>query len=41
MDRDQDNDVENTTPTQSDKSTLFPAIYSTSCPVALMPLSYD
>lgn len=41
MDRDQDYDVKNTTPTQSNKSTLFPAIYSTSCPVALMPLSYD
>ena len=30
MDRDQDYDVQNTAPTQSIKSTLFPAIYSTS-----------
>ncbi len=41
MDRDQDYDVQNTTPATSNKPTLFPTVYSTSCPVTLMPLSYD
>jgi Flp pilus assembly protein TadG len=41
LDRDQDHDVKNTAPSQSTKATLFPAIYSTSCPQALMPLSDD
>jgi Flp pilus assembly protein TadG len=41
MDRDQDYDVQDTTPTTTIKATLFPAEQSTSCPVSLMPLSYD
>lgn len=41
MDRDQDYDVLNTAPVTSNKSTLFPAIYSTTCPVAMMGLSYS
>ena len=41
MDRDQDYDVQNTTPDQKTPGTLFPAIYSTSCPVALLPLTDD
>jgi Flp pilus assembly protein TadG len=41
MDRDQDYDVLNTAPVTGNKSTLFPAIYSTTCPVAMMGLSYS
>ncbi|MEX0751377.1 MAG: pilus assembly protein [Xanthobacteraceae bacterium] len=41
MDRDQDYDVLNTTPTDKNKSTLFPATYDKDCPETLMTLSYD
>lgn len=41
MDRDQDYDTLNTTPTASDSKTLFPADQWSSCPVELIPLSYD
>jgi len=41
MDRDQDYDVLNTTPTTSNKSTLFPAIYNPNCPAPMIGLSYD
>ncbi len=41
MDRTQDYDVKNTTPSESVRSTLFPAVFSTWCPTSLMPLSYD
>ena len=43
MDRDQDYDTQNTTPVNSNKSTLFPAIYTGSdpCPVSMMGLSDD
>jgi len=41
MDRDQDYDALNTTPTTSNKSTLFPAVYDKSCTESLMALSYD
>ena len=41
MDRDQDYDVKNTNPTTSNKSTLFPAVYNSACPVPVMGLSYD
>jgi Flp pilus assembly protein TadG len=41
MDRDQDYDVDNTAPTVSNKSTLFPAIYNPTCPAPVMGLSYD
>jgi hypothetical protein len=38
--RNQDHDIKNTTPTSS-SSTKFPAEQHSSCPVALMPLTYD
>ena len=41
MDRAQDYDTKNTTPTTSNTSTLFPAEQYSSCPVAMMGLSYD
>lgn len=40
-DRTQDYDVLSTTPTATNASTLFPAVYYKSCPESLMPLSYD
>jgi Flp pilus assembly protein TadG len=40
-DRDQDYDTKNTAPTTSNSSTLFPAEQWSSCPVQLMPLSYN
>jgi Flp pilus assembly protein TadG len=40
-DRDQDYDTKNTAPVASNSSTLFPAEQWSSCPVQLMPLSYD
>jgi Flp pilus assembly protein TadG len=40
-DRDQDYDTKNTAPVSGNKPTLFPAEQWASCPVALMPLSYD
>ena len=40
-DRDKDYDVLNTAPTTSIKSTLYPAVFASSCPVAMMGLSYD
>ena len=39
MDRDQNNDVQNTMPTVT--GTDFPAHQASACPTALMPLSYD
>jgi len=39
MDRDQDNDVKNTTPKTGTKSTLFPALYSKYCPAPIVPLT--
>lgn len=41
MDRDQNYDTLNTTPTTSNSQTLFPAEQWSSCPVELMPMSYD
>jgi Flp pilus assembly protein TadG/uncharacterized glyoxalase superfamily protein PhnB len=42
MDRDQDYDVKNTTPSTTNTSTLFPAEqYEEYCPAAMMPLSYN
>ena len=41
MDRDQSYDVSNATPTSSNPSTMFPALYETNCPTSIMPLSYD
>jgi uncharacterized membrane protein YgcG len=41
MDRDQDYDVKNTTPTTNTNSTLFPTIYNSACPISLMSLSSD
>lgn len=41
MDRDQDNDVLNTTPTASDVHTLFPAQQSPYCPASLLGLGHD
>jgi Flp pilus assembly protein TadG len=41
MDRDQNYDVQNTAPLVGNSSTLFPADQATSCPAAMMPLSYD
>lgn len=40
-DRTQDYDTKNTAPTPSNVPTLFPADEWSSCPVQLMPLSYD
>jgi Flp pilus assembly protein TadG len=40
-DRDQNYDIQSTAPTPSNPSTLFVAEQYTSCPVELMPLSYD
>ncbi|MEA2886876.1 MAG: hypothetical protein QOD11_1236, partial [Bradyrhizobium sp.] len=40
-DRDQDYDIKSTPPTAGNAPTLFVAEQYTSCPVALMPLSYD
>jgi Mg-chelatase subunit ChlD len=40
-DRDQENDVNNTATNANDKSTLFSAHQTRTCPVAMMPLSYD
>jgi len=39
MDRDQDYDVLDTTPTTSIKATLFPTIQADSCPTSLLPLT--
>ena len=40
-DRDQNYDIQSTAPTTSNTSTLFVAEQYSSCPVELMPLSYD
>lgn len=40
MGPDQDHDVKNNTPSLVSKSTLFPAIYTTTCPPGVSPLSY-
>jgi Flp pilus assembly protein TadG len=40
-DRDQDNDTTNTAPVAGTQSTLFPAEQYSSCPVELLPLTYD
>jgi Flp pilus assembly protein TadG len=40
-DRDQDYDTTNTAPTDANTATLFPAEQYSSCPAALMALSYD
>ena len=39
MDRDQDYDVLDTTPTTTIKSTLFPTIQANNCPVSILPLT--
>jgi len=39
MDRDQDYDVLDTTPTTTIKSTLFPTIQADNCPVSILPLT--
>ena len=39
MDRDQDYDVLDTTPTTTIKSTLFPTIQASNCPVSILPLT--
>ena len=39
MDRDQDNDVLDTAPNTSIKSTLFPTIQASNCPVSILPLT--
>jgi Flp pilus assembly protein TadG len=39
MDRDQDYDVLDTTPTPTIKSTLFPTIQASNCPVSILPLT--
>jgi hypothetical protein len=41
MDRDKNYDVLNATPSASNSSTLFPALYEPNCPAPLMPLTYD
>jgi Flp pilus assembly protein TadG len=41
MDRDQNNDVQNTAPIAGSTSTMFPANQASACPVAMIPLSYD
>lgn len=40
-DRDQDYDVDATTPSTTKQATLYPAEEYNNCPVAMMPLSYD
>ena len=39
MDRDQNYDVQNTTPSTANTSTMFPAVFSPYCPLAMIPLS--
>jgi hypothetical protein len=41
MDRDKDHDIKNTTPVDTNSSTLFPAEQYDACPTPIMPLSYD
>jgi hypothetical protein len=41
MDRDQNNDVQNTAPVAGSTSTMFPAHQASSCPTSMMSLSYD
>ena len=41
MDRDQNNDTNNTAPVAGSNSTKFPAEQFGSCPVQLMPMTYD
>lgn len=41
MDRDQDYDVKNTTPTTTNTSTQFPAEQYDSCPTPILPLTYN
>ncbi len=41
MDRDQNNDAQNTAPVAGSTSTMFPANQATACPAAMMPLTYD